>query len=88
MKRLVVLCVFITFCSLLCGQNTTGISTIINYPKSDYHAGSQNWDIKQDKNGIMYFANNDGLLSFDGNFWRVSPLPNKTIVRSLAIGLH
>jgi DNA-binding CsgD family transcriptional regulator len=39
----------------------------------------------QDSRGIMYFANNEGLLTFDGNFWRNYALPNNTIVRSLAI---
>jgi len=81
------------FCVLVCvvastgmfAQNTIGIPNIINYSRNDYHAGSQNWDIKQDKNGILYFANNEGVLSFDGTFWRLFPLPNKTIVRSLAI---
>jgi len=61
---------------------------VVNYPKLVYNAGSQNWGIAQDKNGIMYFANNDGLLSFDGNFWRKYFLPNKTKVRSIAIDVH
>jgi ligand-binding sensor domain-containing protein/DNA-binding CsgD family transcriptional regulator len=67
------------------GQNTIGIPTIINYNKQAYGAGSQNWNIAQDKAGIMYFANNDGLLSFDGTFWRLYRLPNKTIARSVAV---
>ncbi len=66
-------------------QNTIGIPVIVNYPKQVYNAGSQNWGMAQDKNGILYFANNDGLLSFDGNFWRKYFLPNKTKVRSIAI---
>lgn len=66
-------------------QNTIGIPTIVNYSKQAYTAGSQNWNIAQDNAGIMYFANNDGLLSFDGTSWRLYPLPNKTITRSLAI---
>jgi len=33
----------------------------------------------------MYFANNEGLLSFDGTYWKGYPLPNKTILRSIAI---
>ncbi|HEX7844337.1 MAG TPA: two-component regulator propeller domain-containing protein, partial [Chitinophagaceae bacterium] len=66
-------------------QNTIGIPQIVNYGKQQYAAGSQNWNITQDKNGIMYFANNDGLLSFDGRFWRMYKLPNKTIVRSVAV---
>jgi hypothetical protein len=59
---------------------------VINYPKLSYGAGLQNWDIRQDKNGIIYIANNEGLLSFDGNYWRLYPMPNKTIVRSVEIG--
>ena len=66
-------------------QNTIGIPNIVNYSKQLYTAGSQNWNIAQDSNGIMYFANNDGLLSFDGTFWRKYELPNRTIVRSVAI---
>ena len=46
----------------------------------------QNWDIRQDKNGIIYFANNEGLVSFDGKYWNIYSLPNKTIVRSVQIG--
>lgn len=67
-------------------QNTIGLPDIINYAKPVYKAGLQNWDIKQDKNGIVYFANNEGLLSFDGRYWNNYPLPNKTIVRSVQIG--
>ncbi len=67
-------------------QNTIGLPDIINYSKPLYKAGLQNWDIKQDKNGIVYFANNEGLLSFDGKYWNNYPLPNKTIVRSVEIG--
>lgn len=67
------------------GQNTLGLPQIINYSKDDYHGGSQTWNIAQDASGKMYFANNEGLLSFDGNYWKIYPLPNKTIVRSLAV---
>lgn len=68
------------------GQNTIGLPEILNYSKVDYKAGLQNWDFKQDKNGIIYVANNEGLLSFDGSYWKLYPLPNKTIVRSVTIG--
>lgn len=67
-------------------QNTIGLPDIVNYTKGIYTAGSQNWDIKQDKNGILYFANNEGVLSFDGTYWKTYPVPNKTVVRSLEIG--
>ncbi len=67
-------------------QNTIGLPDVINYSKQSYSGGLQNWDIKQDKNGIIYVANNEGLLSFDGTYWKLYPLPNKTIVRSVSIG--
>ncbi len=67
-------------------QNTIGLPDVINYSKQTYSAGLQNWDIQQDQNGIIYIANNEGLLSFDGKNWTLFPLPNKTIVRSVAIG--
>ncbi len=66
-------------------QNTIGIPSIVNYTKQAYNAGSQNWGIAQDKKGILYFANSQGLLTFDGSFWRKYLLPNNTIVRSVAI---
>lgn len=83
-------CKLLPFLCLLFGhfgwaQNTIGIPVIVNYPKQVYNAGSQNWDIAQAPNGIIYFANNDGLLTFDGNYWRKYFLPNKTKVRSVAI---
>ena len=55
------------FHAMTWGQNTIGLPEIINYSKQAYKAGTQNWDICQDKNGILYFANNEGLLSFDGD---------------------
>jgi len=70
----------------LMGQNTIGLPDVINYSKQSYKAGLQNWDIRQDNNGIIYIANNEGLLCFDGKYWTVYPLPNKTIVRSVEIG--
>ncbi len=84
MKRsLLVTMLFYWFSSF--GQNTIGLPDIVNYTKQDYKAGLQSWDIKQDYNGIIYLANNEGLLSFDGKYWNLHPLPNKTIVRSIEI---
>lgn len=83
--RLLIAALLLIACIAANGQNTIGIPAIVNYPKDIYNAGSQNWGIAQDKNGILYFANNQGLLSFDGMFWRKYPLPNKTIARSIAI---
>lgn len=67
-------------------QNTIALPEIVNYPKQVYNAGTQNWKIVQDKKGIMYAANDEGLLSFDGSFWKKYTLPGGAGVRSVAIG--
>lgn len=66
-------------------QNGILIPEIINYSKRAYESGNQNRVIAQDKRGLLYFANDDGLLVFDGTYWKTYPLPNKSIVRSLAV---
>ncbi len=70
----------------LWGQpNNIGIPFTISYPNEIYQAGTQNWDIDQHPNGFMFFANNNGLLQYDGINWQLFPLKNKTIARSLHI---
>lgn len=85
LAKTIICCFFLLATNLCPAQNTIGIPEFINYSKHQYGAGTQTWDIKQDKRGILYFANNDGLLTFDGSYWKTYPLPNKTIVRSVLI---
>ncbi|SDT00628.1 Y_Y_Y domain-containing protein [Mucilaginibacter mallensis] len=66
-------------------QTTIGLPAIRNYKSNDYNAATQIYDAKQDKAGILYFANDDGLLTFDGNYWKVYPMPNHTSIKSIAI---
>ena len=40
-----------------------------HFDQNNYNAGIQNWGFDQDKNGILYVANNDGVLEFDGENW-------------------
>ena len=58
-----------------------GLPFISNFPREQYQAGTQNWSITQDANGLMYFANNTGVLRFDGHNWDLFPLPNNSVVR-------
>jgi ligand-binding sensor domain-containing protein/DNA-binding CsgD family transcriptional regulator len=58
-----------------------GLPFISNYQRESYNASAQNWSITQDANGFMYFANNDGVLRYDGIGWELFPLPNASIVR-------
>ncbi len=63
----------------------TGLPFINTYTPKDYNANTQNWAVAQDKRGIMYFGNNKGVLEYDGASWRLIPVANQSIVRSLAV---
>lgn len=60
---------------------------ITNFTPAQYglRAGLQNWDCSQGPDGTMYFANNRGLLAFDGYTWQQTELPGSTLVRSVKV---
>ena len=62
-----------------------GLPKIKNYKRTEYKGGTQNWSIDQDANGNLYFANNSGLIQYDGTSWRKYSLPNNSTIRSLKI---
>lgn len=62
-----------------------GVPYVQNFHKSLYAAGNQNWSIAKNQKGIMYFGNSGGLLSYNGKYWEKHELPNKQIVRSVAV---
>ena len=67
-------------------QDTTSqvlMPPIQNYSTGDYGAASQNWDVSLDERGVLYAANNQGLLSYDGQSWELFPLKSKAIIRSV-----
>ncbi|MRG47538.1 transcriptional regulator [Chitinophaga sp. SYP-B3965] len=85
MKKFVSTIYSLILCLCVYGQNQTALPQIVNYHSYDYKAGVQNWAIEQGPDGILYFGNSEGLLSFDGKYWRRYQLPNQTIVRSIKI---
>ncbi len=58
---------------------------VLNYYRKDYKAAKQNWAVLQDKLGVMYFGNTRGVLTFDGHNWKLIPVKNNSLARSLAI---
>ncbi|WP_053185457.1 triple tyrosine motif-containing protein [Sunxiuqinia dokdonensis] len=65
----------------LYGQPT--VNNVRNFQKETYQAAKQNWAVDRCHNGFMYFANHNGLLEFDGINWKLYPLPNETVLRSV-----
>ncbi|WP_111707625.1 sensor histidine kinase [Lutibacter citreus] len=56
---------------------------ISNFSHKEYNSPGQNWSIAQDNRGIMYFANNSGILEYDGVNWR--NIDTQTRARSICI---
>jgi DNA-binding CsgD family transcriptional regulator len=58
---------------------------IVTFPPEEYQADNQNWMVSQDYKRHVYFANNAGLLEFDGAKWKLYGSPNGSIVRSVKV---
>ena len=86
MKKIYLVIFILTLSLFARAQNPIGLAQINNFTNVDYKAGNQNWDIQQDNLGIMYFANNEGLLTYNGQNWNIYPVTNNTVVRSVQIG--
>ena len=48
-----------------------GTPFIHNFTPDEFGGGLQNWAVTQDERGVMYFANQAGLLEFDGVNWKL-----------------
>jgi signal transduction histidine kinase len=55
-----------------------------HYTPQEYGQDTQNWAVTQNERGLIYVANNDGILEYDGERWRLIPTATGAIVRSLA----
>lgn len=78
--QILILALFFTF-----KTNAQELPPIVKYGSTVYGAGNQNWMISQDDNQFVYFANNEGLLEFNGSEWTLYPSPNETIIRSVKV---
>jgi hypothetical protein len=67
-------------------RGETGLPYITNYTHEQYSAHPQNWAAAQDPRGVMYFANNDAILEYDGVRWHAIAVPNSSNARSMALG--
>ena len=60
------------------------IPTLRNFSPIEYNGGTQNWQISEIRDNLMAFANNHGLIVFDGENWQIHRVANYTSVRSVA----
>ena len=65
-----------------------GIGTphVMVFTPSEYHGHSKSTSIDQDKEGIIYIANEIGVIVFDGSRWEVIELPGKVAATAVKVG--
>jgi len=63
----------------------SSVTEAISFDKNDFKSDSQFWAMCEDTNGVLIFGNNDGIVTYDGEYWKTIPLPNNSSVRSLLI---
>lgn len=73
-------------CTLSLGARAAerGFPLISVYPAEVHQAGPQNFDIAQDRDGVLYFGNLHGLVIYDGAWWQLLELPDDQVALSLA----
>jgi signal transduction histidine kinase len=83
MRRILLMVVWAL--GLMCGKSLAqpGLPLHFNYDYSNYRTHPLMWSAAQNPQGVLYFANNDGVVQFDGARWKLLPTP--TGVRSIAL---
>jgi serine phosphatase RsbU (regulator of sigma subunit)/ligand-binding sensor domain-containing protein len=61
----------------------TGSPFSRNYHATEFKAHTQNWAVVQDHRGVLYFANKEGVLEYDGAHWNLIKVSRD--VRSLDV---
>ncbi len=82
-----ILLIYATVCLGNTASPTTeriGSPFISNYKTENNFGHPQNWGIVQSKHGLMFFANGNGVMVFDGKKWEIIELPGKTPPRAIA----
>lgn len=81
---------FLVLTGLIVSLNTSisaqGVGTplIQHFSPKSYQAHPENWTIVQDKRGILYIGNQNGVLQYDGSTWKLIEVPG-TSVKALGV---
>lgn len=82
---LLLLLSFKLFCQLNSQINLTKTPIKKHFDPLAYNGGLQNWHFDQDSDGVLFVANDQGVLEFDGNQWVMHKLPMATRTRSIFV---
>ncbi len=83
--KVCLLLLFLSVHSIHAQKKWKKVSEVINYSNNDIgKAAPKTFGITQDSKGLMYFANEYGLLEFTGNSWKILLQPkNRSHINSL-----
>ncbi len=70
-KRILFIVSFINVITVNAQIQKLGIPEVTYFNRREYNGATQNWAITQSRSGLIYFANNDGVLEFDGVNWSI-----------------
>ena len=87
-KACVLLLVFILNSGSFNGLYGQEISPIQIFTPQQINAGNQNWMISQGEDQTIYFANNQGLLSYNASQWKLHPAKDNSIIRAVKMIDH
>lgn len=76
----VLICLFLLTNDIL--SQEIGRFPVKNFTHREYLGHSQNWAVVQDSRGLIYVANNTGVLEYDGHSWRTISI-NGALARCL-----
>ncbi len=73
-RRILLLSIGLSLYTITFGQDL-GLPPYQYFSPQDYLAASRNWSIVTDTSGVVYVANEDGVLRYDGISWDLIELP-------------
>ncbi len=77
---------FFLFLSLTAlGQSEKGYLAIKNFGQEDFNSQVQNFFVTQNKEGVVYVGNKEGVLEYRGGVWMKHPLSNANDARCIFI---
>ncbi len=82
MKRLLFIFSFFVLINPFWAQE--GNYYITNFTPSNYGASDQNWSMVQDSLGRIYVANLNGIMMYDGKYWKINQIEGEKEAISLA----
>ncbi|WP_027395387.1 hypothetical protein [Aquimarina latercula] len=85
MNRICFLLFLLQFLSFSQSIENKILPKITHYDTKNMGFGAQSWDIEQDENGIIYIANENKVLIFDGSEWNSVATNNAMVNRSLFV---